>query len=55
MLILRFFVPKVRKSVNNETKMLFGYFEHGFVFTSKKSDHFMRILGNKIFAFAIQF
>jgi len=41
-------VPKVRKSINNETKMFLGYFEHDFVFVSKKSDLLMGILGNNI-------
>ena len=53
MLIFCFFVPKVCKSAKNETKMFLGYSGHGFVFASKKSDHLVGILGNKIFAFEL--
>jgi len=54
MLIFCFFVPKVCKSAKNETKMFLGYSGHGFVFASKKSDHLVGILGNKIFAFELE-
>jgi len=40
-----FFVPKVCKSANNETKMLLGYLRYNFVFGSQKLDALMRILG----------
>ena len=35
--------------------MFLGYLKNGFVFASKKSDHLMGILGNKIFAFELEF
>ena len=54
MLIFYFFVPKVCSSANNETKMFLGYLGHGFMFASKKSDHLVGILGNKIFAFELE-
>jgi len=48
-------VLKLRKSANNETKMLLGYFGHDFVLTNKKPDLLVRSLGNKMFAFGLQF
>ena len=54
MRIFCFFVPKVCKSVKNETKMFLGYLGHGFVFASKKSDSLVEILGDKIFAFKLE-
>ena len=44
MLIFCFFVPKVCKSANNETKMFFGYFRNGFVYASKKLDFLMKLI-----------
>ena len=54
MLIFCFLVPKVCKSAKNETKMFLDYSGHGFGFASKKSEHLMGILGNKIFAFELE-
>ena len=48
MLIFCFFVPKMCKSANNETKNFLGYLVHGFMFASKKLDSLMGILGKKI-------
>ena len=49
-----FFVPKVRKSANNETKMFLSSFRHDFVFVSKRSDVLMGILGTKISSSGLQ-
>ena len=54
MLMFCFFVPKMRESAKNATKMFLGYLRHGFVFASKKLDHLVGVLGNKIFAFELE-